>query len=318
MKLRLILTFLICLSIFCAKIQEKLFQYNDFIFGSYLTIKIFASDSVQAKRSIRKIMRTLRHIDTVASVYIKESEVSKLNRKGCAIMSRELKELIMKAIEVSEKSEGAFDITVRPAMKVWGLDSLNVKQSPVAEKNFDSAVVNLINYKKIRIIGDSIYLAPGMELDLGGLAVGYAVDKACEVAKASGIKSGLIDAGGDIACFGNKTYKIGIRNPFGKGAIKAVKVRNQSISTSGSYEKFIQKNNKKYTHIINPKTGQPIVDSVDNLVSVTVIADKTVDADAYATAVFVLGTDKGAELISSLGLKGILITKTGKLIEIGF
>ncbi|MEO0091623.1 MAG: FAD:protein FMN transferase [candidate division WOR-3 bacterium] len=318
MKSKLIFIFFICLALFCSKTQESFFQYNDFIFGSYVTIKIFASDSIQAKRSIRKIIQTLRHIDTVASVYIKESEIYQLNKKGSAKMSPELKELIIKAIEVSEKSAGAFDITVRPAMISWGFDSLDTKQSPIAEKNFDSSLVSLINYKKIRIVDDSIYLQPGMELDLGGLAVGYAVDKACEVAKNSGVKSGLIDAGGDIVCFGNRTYKIGIRNPFGKGAIRAVKIKNQSISTSGSYEKFIQKGNKKYTHIINPKTGQPIADTIDNLVSVTVIADKTVDADAYATAVFVLGAERGAELISSLGMQGILITKTGKMIEIGF
>lgn len=318
MKLKLILIFFLCLSIFCTKTQERLFQYNDLIFGSYVTIKIFAPDSFVAKRAIRKIMQTLRHIDTVASVYIHNSEVSQLNKKGVSKMSPELKELILKALEVSEKSVGAFDITIRPAMKAWRLDSIEVKKTSAIKKNSDSALINLIDYKKIRIVDDSIFLPPGMEIDLGGIAVGYAVDKACEAAKKLGIKSGLIDAGGDIVCFGNRTYKVGIRNPFGKGVIKAVTIKNQAISTSGSYEKFIEKDNQKYTHIIDPKTGRPIADNTDNLVSVTVIADKTVDADAYATAVFVLGMDRGAELISSLGLQGVLITKTGKMIEIGF
>ena len=152
--------------------------------------------------------------------------------------------------------------------------------------------------------------------DLGGIAVGYAIDKAVDVLKSEGVKSGLIDAGGDIAVFGDNTYKIGVKNPAGKGLVKTFVLKNQAITTSGNYEKFIEKDNRKYTHIINPKTGQPISDSAIALSSVTIIANKCVDADAYATAVFVLGLEDGQKLIRKLGYQGILITNNGKMIEV--
>jgi thiamine biosynthesis lipoprotein len=155
-----------------------------------------------------------------------------------------------------------------------------------------------------------------MAIDLGGIAVGYAVDKVFSILKSDGIKEGLIDAGGEIVVFGNKTYKIGIKNPKGKGIVNKIILKNQAISTSGNYENFIEKDNRKYTYIINPKTGQAIADTSVSLASVTIIANNCTDADAYATAVFVLGLEDGQKLIRKLGYQGILITNNGKMIVV--
>ncbi len=293
----------VMLTIACPGIRQLEFEYNDFIFGSYLRVVITAQDSLQAQQAISKVMQVLRGVDTVASSFKEQSEVSLLNKNGCALLSVDFKALITTSLAVSEQTNGAFDITVGSAMKSFyqGL-----------EKSFDS----LINYRQIQIRGDSIFLVPGMVIDLGGLAVGYALDKAADILKTAGIKQALIDAGGDIICFGDKAYSIGIKNPKAEGIIKSIYIKNQAISTSGNYEKFIEKDNQKYTHIINPKTGQPIAESRTGLTSVTIIADKCVDADAYATAVFVLGINDGQNLIRKLKLYGLLITNDGAIIEI--
>ncbi|MBS4016382.1 MAG: FAD:protein FMN transferase [Candidatus Latescibacteria bacterium] len=286
----------------CAKLQSVNYEYNDFIYGSYLRLVISASDSLQAQNAINKVMQVLHQIDTVASSFNPHSEVSQLNKKGAALMSSDLKALITQAMQISENTDGAFDITVGSAMQ-----SFYNRQEP--------DLSSIIDYRKINIKDDSIFLPPNMLIDIGGLAVGYALDKASALLTSIGIKTALIDAGGDIICFGNKFYTIGIKNPKGKGIIQTIKIKNQAISTSGNYEKYFEKDDQKYTHIINPKTSHPITATPDGLTSVTIIADKCVDADAYATAVFVLGTEHGQTLINKLKLQGVLITDDGQIIE---
>lgn len=337
-----VLISLLLLNISCSKPKQVEYEYNDFIFGSYLRIKISAQDSVQAKQAIGKIMQEFYHIDSIASCFNPHSEVCKINKIGFGKMSEDLKALVDKSLEVSDKTNGAFDITIGPAMKTFGFYDKNqmnlfttnntnntndtnlIKEldkdiraiSEIREISCNIFYDSIIGYKKIRIKGDTIFLKPKMAIDLGGLTVGYALDKAVDICKNSRIQTGLIDAGGDIVCFGNRVYNIGIKNPKGEGIIKTMPIKNQSISTSGNYEKFIEKDNMKYTHIINPKTGQAIAETKQGLCSVTIIADKCVDADAYATAVFVLGADSGQNLIRKLKLKGILVTNDGKLLEI--
>jgi thiamine biosynthesis lipoprotein len=311
MKFRLLFIVVICLGLSCSKSKQATYEFDDFIFGSYIRIKVMAEDTIKARQAVDKAMQTLKHIDSIASVFNPQSELSQINKNKTGKMSTDLKILITKSIEVSDISNGAFDITIGPAMKKWGFYDTN-QISKIKNQKLE----DIIGYKKIRIKDDSIFLKPGMAIDLGGIAVGYAVDRAREILKSEGIKDGLIDAGGEIICFGNKDYKIGIRNPKTKGIIKTLTLKNMAISTSGNYENFIEKDNRKYTHIINPKTAQAIADTSESFSSVTIIANKCIDADAYATAVFVLGLEHGQKLIRKLGYQSILITNDGKMIEI--
>lgn len=308
MKSKSLLIFVLLALLGCTKQKIKNYEFSDFIFGSYVRIKVAAQDSLQAHKAFTKAMQTFYHIDSVASVYNPESELSRLNKNGSALLSADLKSLIIKSLEVSENSDGAFDITVGSVMKSWGF----YEDTGITASDFQFD----IDYKKIRINGDSIFLEPNMALDLGGIAVGYAVDKACEVLKAERVKNGLIDAGGEIICFGEESYKIGIKNPNGEGIISAFFLKGQAVSTSGNYERYIERGNKRYSHIINPKRASPIEKSSSGLCSVTIIANKCVDADAYATAVFVLGLKDGQKLIRKLGLQGVLSTQDGKIVEV--
>ncbi|MEO0083149.1 MAG: FAD:protein FMN transferase [candidate division WOR-3 bacterium] len=307
-----ILSYLILFNSFCRQSKLIEYEYHDFIFGSYIRFKVWVSDTNAAHNAISRAMQELKHIDSVASVFNPNSEVSIINKNGYGKMSDDLKKIILKSLEVSENSQGAFDITVGPALKAYGFYDRN--QLTKSEKIVP--LESVVGYKNIVIRDDSIFLKPNMTIDLGGIAVGYALDKISNILKLAGIKSGLIDAGGDIICFGEKVYNIGVKNPKGNGIIKTISIKNQAISTSGNYEKFYNQDDVKYCHIINPKTSKPIDDAPNSLSSVTIITNNCVDADAYATAVFVLGLADGQNLIRRLKYRGILIANDGTIVEV--
>lgn len=307
-----ILSYLILFNSFCCQSKLIEYEYHDFIFGSYIRFKVWVSDTNAAHNAISRAMQELKHIDSVASVFNPNSEVSIINKNGYGKMSDDLKKIILKSLEVSENSQGAFDITVGSALKAYGFYDRN--QLTKSEKIMP--LESVVGYKNIVIRDDSIFLKPNMAIDLGGVAVGYALDKISNILKLAGIKSGLIDAGGDIICFGEKVYNIGVKNPNGNGIIKTIQVKNQAISTSGNYEKFYNQDDVKYCHIINPKTSKPIDNAPNSLSSVTIITNNCVDADAYATAVFVLGLADGQNLIRRLKYRGILIANDGTIVEV--
>ena len=163
------------------------------------------------------------------------------------------------------------------------------------------------------------FLKNGMEIDLGGIAKGYAVDKAALVLRKSGIKNALIDAGGDIYCIGEKAkgqkWIVGVRDPIEEHrVIEELALQDLAAATSGGYENFLETEGKQYNHIIDPRDGNPVE---NNLISVTIIAKDCLTADALATAVSVLGREKGTELINSLDTVGaILISKVNGALEI--
>ncbi|MEO0075084.1 MAG: FAD:protein FMN transferase [candidate division WOR-3 bacterium] len=304
---------LVLLSCQIKKNKSYEYEYNDVIFGSYLRIKISASDSILVRNTINEIMSVLYRIDTIASIFNPTSEINRINKAGYGHMSPDFKSLILKSIEISDNTNGAFDITIGSVMKRFGFyhDSLATDSLLNTKKDWS------VGYRNILIKGDSIFLNPNTLIDLGGITVGYVLDKiAEEILKTRALENVLIDIGGDIICYGNKTFLIGIRDPQNLGIIRTIRIKNQAISTSGNYEKYIERNGYKYTHLIDPKIQMPISDSSNNLSSVTIIADKATDADAYATAVFVLGLEAGQKLMRRLNLHGVLITNKGNVIEI--
>ncbi|MDW7988475.1 MAG: FAD:protein FMN transferase, partial [candidate division WOR-3 bacterium] len=242
--------------------------YNGIIFGSYLKIIIPAKDSSSAQNLIQKTLAILYHIDSVASAFNQSSELSIINRQKMGIMSSDLKNLITKSLEIAENTKGAFDISVGSVLKEWGFYS---RQKEAA--NFPPNDSFVVSYKLIQIRNDSIFIPQQISLDLGGIAVGYALDKAANFLKQSGVPYGLIDAGGDIICWGNRSFRIGIKNPESDGIIKSLKIENCAISTSGNYENYQTYDTVRYTHIINPYTKMPIASNTNSLVSVTIVAN---------------------------------------------
>ncbi len=265
--------------------------------GTYVEIKI--EKTPQSQKIIEEAFLKIRELERKMSIFNPESEISLINKNKKGRISSETKEVILKAIKISKLTDGAFDITCKPLLDLY-------RKAP--ERNFPPSEMEIkrtlkyIGWKKLRIDGNILKLKRGMEIDLGGIAKGFIVDKIAEFLKKNGIKNGLINAGGDIYCFGlnpeGEYWKIGIRDPKNREKIiEVIKVSEKGIATSGDYERYIKIKGEKFSHIVNPRTGK----TVQNFpVSVTVIASDCTTADGLATGCFVLGVRKGLELLNKL------------------
>lgn len=268
-------------------LDKKLYREKRVMMGTF--VEVISPQKEAAKIVFDEISR----IEGLLSKYNPESEVSKLNKFGTIKASPETFYIIKKSKEFYSLSDGAFDITVAPLMDIWGFTN---KQyfSPSEEKIKEA--LKLVGSDKI-ILHDSSFVVQfkisGMKIDLGAIAKGYAVDCAVKKVREHGIKSCLINAGGQIYCLGDrfgKPWKVAIKNPRADGLVDYLKLEDKAISTSGDYEQYFIKKGKRYAHIINPKTGYPAKSSI---VSVTVMARDGLTADALSTSIFVLGKEKG-------------------------
>ncbi len=256
-------------------------------------IEVISPDPKAAKI----VFAEMRRIENLLSKYNPESEVAKLNQSGSLKTSAETFYIIKKAKEFCEKSGGAFDITVAPLMDLWGFTNKQYNVPSEAE------IINTLAF----VGADKIILKDfnnviqfklsGSKIDLGGIAKGYALDCAVKKLKEAGINNCLINAGGQVYCLGSngsRPWKVAVTSPRGKNLVDYLELKDKSVATSGDYEQYFIKDKKRYSHILNPKTGYPASSGVS---SVTVIADNALTADALATAIFVLGKDKGERLV---------------------
>lgn len=216
--------------------------------------------------------------------------------------------LVVDSLKYYRLSDGAFDITISPVVNIWKNEIKAVQAGKVPVSLPSSSEIDM----KLELVGsDKIsvdaktsmveFKQPGMAIDLGGIAKGYTVDKAVECLKNSGITSAFVNLGGNIYCLGkkgNRKWRIAVRNPRDFSQILyPLELENQAVATSGDYEQFFILEGKRYSHIIDPRTGYP-VDNVN--ISVTVIADTATAADAMSTTIFVLGKEKGEALADSM------------------
>ena len=209
-------------------------------------------------------------------------------------------------------SRGAFDITVKPVLEVYDRAFDRWERVPT-ESEIDS-VRTALGFERVTVEGQTITLAPGTRLDLGGLAKGYIIDRAVTALRRAGISDGLVDAGGDIRAFGSNNgepWRIALQNPRDPADFLAViELTDRSVTTSGDYERYFDPE-REYHHIIDPRTGR----SATVLISATIVADLALDADALSTSVFVLGPDEGLALVEELaGIEALLITRDREII----
>lgn len=303
--------------ILLAGCQERLVktEVTEELMGTTVTITVYNDDKKEAERVIELAFDEIKRIDRLLSNYKNDSEVSILNRNGfIESPSNDMIYNVKKSLRYSELSQGAFDITVQPILDLYKDSFENKKRAPTEEEieetlkfvNFENIVVE---FKRISFEKDN------MKVTLGGIAKGYVVDKAINVLEKNGISHALVNAGGDMRAIGSKgrkNWSIALANPRNEREYVAlIELNNKSIATSGDYERYFD-DDKKFHHIVDPRTGY----SATELISVTIIADKAVDADALATAVFVLGQYEGLELIEKLeNVEGILITKDKEVIK---
>ncbi len=286
------------------------------VMGTFAHLKAIAKDPHTAKKCVETAFAELQKVDELMSDYKSDSEISEVNRdafKRAVKVSASTFEVLQRSTEFSRLSEGAFDITIGPLAELWRT-AAEVNSVP-ADAELELAR-SKVGYEKLILDPNEMtvrFAVDGMKLDLGGIAKGYAIDKAIEAMRAGGAVGGMVDVGGDIRCFGlppkgKKTWRIGLEDPtepqggnqtlaVSAGRVLLVlKLTNAAIATSGGYRRFVLIEGKKYSHIMNRVSGE----SAEGLSSVTIIAQNAIDADALATAVSVMGPEKGLALIETI------------------
>jgi thiamine biosynthesis lipoprotein len=274
----------------CGCQNKQLYKDTQVMMGTF--VEVTSPD----KNAANIVFNEIKRIESLLSKYNPDSQVSRLNKFGKLNASPDTFYIIKRAKEFWRLSDGAFDITVGPLMDLWGFS--DKKYRLPKEEEIKNTLV-LIGTDKIILHDDNNMIEfslSGIKIDLGAIAKGYAVDCAVKKLKEFGIKSCLINAGGQVYGRGDKFGKpwhIAIKDPRSKDFMGYLELKNKSVATSGDYEQYFIQDNLRYTHILNPKTGYP-ADS--RVISVTVIAPDGLTADALSTAIFVLGKEKGSEL----------------------
>ncbi|MBC8436443.1 MAG: FAD:protein FMN transferase [Candidatus Omnitrophica bacterium] len=258
----------------------------------------FVEVSSPDRRAGKIVFEEIKRIEGLLSKYQPESEISRLNKSGRIEAAAETFYIISRAKQFWQDSNGAFDVTVGPLMDLWGFGS---KTYALPAKNHIQAALKLIGSDKI-ILNRQNYMIQletrGVKLDLGAIAKGYAVDCAVNKLRAAGITSCLINAGGDIYCLGDKfgrPWRVAIRHPSKRAFKRYLQLADKAVTTSGDYEQYFIRDNRRYSHIFDPRTGYPADSGV---ISVSVIADDCLTADTLATAIFVLGKEKSKALLN--------------------
>jgi thiamine biosynthesis lipoprotein len=277
---------------------------SEFVLGTVCTVNLYQGGSRQL---YRQIFARLREIEGLMSVTLPDSEITAVNRHAGNVpvpVSPATLEVIEAALRYASLSGGAFDPTIGPLVSLWGIGS-DTGRLP-ADREIKEALP-LVNREDLLIdqeAGTVFLRRPDMRLDLGGIAKGYAADEAVRIIRQnSKVKGAIIDLGGNIFAYGeregNLPWRIGVQNPLeGRGAYLGIlEVKNKTVVTSGVYERFLEIDGRRYHHILSTRDGYPI----DNgLLSVTIIADRSIDADALSTLIFTLGWETGIPLAESL------------------
>lgn len=274
---------------------EETFLY----FDTFVTVDYYRNSNTDPAKIKKEVDKELNRIDSIYG-YGSNSLTAKLSpeKKGLKITSEQYY-ILDKSLDISNITEGAFDITVGSLKRIW--DFNQEQKSVPSEEEIENALSN-VDYHNIILTDSFVSLKEdNCVMDLGGISKGYALDRVVDILKKEGVTAGIVDAGGDLKIFGKKhnndRWCIGIVNPRKPGEIfKKIYIDNGAIATSGDYQRYFIKDEKRFHHILDPKTGFPATRSV----SVTIHTEKGIIADALATGVFVLGPQKGMELIKKL------------------
>jgi len=288
------------------------------LMGSRFDITVVANDSIQANKYIDTAIAEISRIEKLISSWDANSQTSEINRNAGikpVKVDKELFDLIERAIGISKLTDGAFDISYASMDRIWKFDGSMTKM-PSEEEIIAS--VEKVGYQNIVLDkkNSTVFLKlEAMKIGFGAIGKGYAADKAKSLLISKGVPSGIINASGDMNTWGKQPngneWKVAITNPMDKNKVFALlPITNGAVVTSGNYEKYVNFNGKRYTHIIDPRTGYPST----GIISVTVFAPKAELADALATSVFVMGKETGLDRINQLPkIECIIIDDKGNI-----
>ena len=300
----------------CSVTTKEPLSKTGFHFDTVITITLY---NTKDEELLDTCFDYCKDFENLVSRTIKNSDVAKINlANGQPVkVSDTTITLLQKGIEFGEQTDGAFDITIAPLMELW-----DIKNNPgivPSEADITDALSH-VNYENILIEGNTVTLTDKLAaIDLGGIAKGYMADQLKEYLLSEGVTSAIINLGGNVLTIGEKpdgtSFNIGIQKPFDKqnATITSVQVKDSSVVTSGSYERYFKVDDVIYHHILNTETGYPC----DNgLLGVTILSEKSIDGDALSTACFALGLQNGKHLIESFdGIDAIFVTNDYKIID---
>ncbi|MDP4094146.1 MAG: FAD:protein FMN transferase [Bacillota bacterium] len=301
----------------CSAKSDKPVEQQGFYMGTIISERVSGHN---AKKAADQAMEEIKRLEGLMTINANDSEIDKLNAaagKNPVKLSKESMYVLKTALKYAGLSNGAFDVTVGPLVKTWGVFTDHPR---VPAQNEINNLLKLVNYRDVQIDqtnGTAALRNPGQIVDLGGIAKGYAGDAVIDIYKKNGIKSAYIDLGGNVVVLGSKPdgspWRVGIQNPRAPTGkyIGILNVTNKAVVTSGDYERYFEMDGKRYHHILDPHTGYP---SNSGLISTTIITDSSTEADALSTATFVLGLEKGKKLVESLkGVEAVFITADKKI-----
>jgi thiamine biosynthesis lipoprotein len=284
------------------------------LMGTTFEIAAWASaDHQTATRDLlNEALDAVAVLERQISGWDSESETSALNRAaGLApvAVGGDLRALVEIAASWSERTDGAFDVTVAPLLELWKRAA--ARGEPPTEAELQVALEK-VGFEKILADGETLFLRQsGMQLGFGAIGKGFAADRAAEMLLAAGVENFIVGAGGDLVVRGSRggaPWQVGVRDPRGSGLLAVSPMSNRAVATSGDYEQFISIGGRRYAHILDPRSGKP----VGRLASVTVFSARAVDSDALATALFVMGSDEGIEFVEGLPeAEAIFVTEDG-------
>ena len=298
----------------CSK--PKTMQKTESIMGTEVTITVVARSHEEGEAAIDAGMAELRRLDAMMSLYKDDSEITRVNLaagKNPVKVSPEMIEVVEHAVEISKLSGGVFDVTIGPLVVLW---QMRLKEGKTPTDGEIARVRPLVNYRNIVIDkkASTIFLKkPGMIMDFGGMK-GYTADRVADLFKKRGIDNAIIAVAGDIWVLGHredgKPWRIGVQHPREHDKTLAVlDLSDKYISTSGDYERFVIKENKRYHHIIDPRTGKPSKGTI----SATLIGDKGAIIDPLTKVPFILGPEDGMKIVKTFGAEAIIVDDQGKV-----
>ena len=300
--------------------SQVLRKRTTLLMGGRFDISIVAKDSLSAEQNIDEVIAEITRIENLISDWKPTSQVSEVNQNAGirpVKVDREVFELTQRALRFSEITNGGFDISFAAMDRIWKFDG-SMTEMPSAEAIKKS--VEKVGYKNIILdsINSTIFLKlKAMKIGFGALGEGYATDKCRAMMLAKGIQAGIINGSGDMSTWGTqpnrKPWNIGITNPFDTDKLTTiVPINNGAVTTSGSYEKFVVFDGKRYSHIINPATGYPAT----GLCSVTVFGPNAETANGLSTSLMVLGKTAGLVLLDKFpDYSCLMITDAGKVVK---
>jgi thiamine biosynthesis lipoprotein len=314
------ISILLLIVLSCSANAQVLRKRTARLMGARWDFTIVAKDSLTAEQNIDTCIAEVSRIENLISDWIPSTQVSLVNSNAGiqpVKVSAEVFELTKRALHLSEITSGAFDISFAAMDNIWKFDgSMTEMPTPEAIKRS----VEKVGYKNIVLdsTNSTIYLKlKGMKIGFGALGEGYAADRCREMMLARGIKAGIVNGSGDMNTWGRqpngKYWTIGITNPAKSNTLlKVVKLKQGAVVTSGSYEKFVDFNGTRYSHIINPATGYPAT----GLTSVTIFGPSAETANGFSTSMMVLGKDAALNFIKQFpAYQYLIITDGGRIVS---